>query len=81
MLAVAGKWIEVTFERTSASQAVIVGARVRTYLLEKSRIVQQIHGERNYHIFYQLCSSLGRGRRAMKRDFDVREVYVLVAIH
>jgi myosin V len=67
VLAVAGKWIEVTFERTSASQAVIVGARVRTYLLEKSRIVQQIHGERNYHIFYQLCSSLGRGRRAMKR--------------
>ncbi len=57
-----GKWIEVTFERTSPTQAVIVGARVRTYLLEKSRVVQQIQGERNYHIFYQLCSAALRGQ-------------------
>lgn len=60
----AGKWIEVTFEKTSPTQAVIVGARVRTYLLEKSRVVQQIQGERNYHIFYQLCSAALRGERA-----------------
>ncbi|WIA33590.1 hypothetical protein OEZ86_006714 [Tetradesmus obliquus] len=45
-----GKLIEIHFNKTNH----ICGARIRTYLLEKSRVVHQLKGERSYHIFYQL---------------------------
>jgi len=48
-----GKFIEIHFNK----QFHIQGASMRTYLLEKSRVVFQAPEERNYHIFYQLCAS------------------------
>lgn len=48
-----GKFIDVKFHPQSGS---IIGALLRTYLLEKSRVVSQIEKERNYHIFYQLLA-------------------------
>ncbi|ORY26880.1 P-loop containing nucleoside triphosphate hydrolase protein [Naematelia encephala] len=47
-----GKYIEILFDNSHE----IVGARIRTYLLERSRLVYQPDSERNYHIFYQLLA-------------------------
>lgn len=48
-----GKFIEILFNNSMQ----IDGAVIEQYLLEKSRIVKQGEGERNYHIFYELCFS------------------------
>ncbi|GIY87606.1 unconventional myosin-Va [Caerostris darwini] len=48
-----GKYIEIDFNQKYN----IIGASMRTYLLEKSRVTFQAPEERNYHIFYQLCAS------------------------
>ncbi|XP_074064785.1 unconventional myosin-Vb isoform X1 [Macrotis lagotis] len=48
-----GKYIQIGFDKRHH----IIGANMRTYLLEKSRVVFQADEERNYHIFYQLCAA------------------------
>lgn len=48
-----GKFSELQFN----AMGQLIGARSRTYLLEKSRVSIQGKGERNYHIFYQLLAA------------------------
>ncbi|KAH7404329.1 hypothetical protein KP509_15G021000 [Ceratopteris richardii] len=54
-----GKLIDIFFEDCGK----ICGAKIQTYLLEKSRVVQQAEGERSYHIFYQLCAGADKELR------------------
>ncbi|KAL9623262.1 MAG: hypothetical protein Q9160_002369 [Pyrenula sp. 1 TL-2023] len=54
-----GKYIEIMF----SDKTEIIGARIRTYLLERSRLVFQPLKERNYHIFYQLIAGVTSAER------------------
>ncbi|XP_053672454.1 unconventional myosin-XV [Anopheles nili] len=53
-----GKYLEVYFK-----SGAIIGAKITQYLLEKSRIVTQAAGERNYHVFYELLGGLSEPER------------------
>eukprot|EP00736_Rhodelphis_marinus_P000589 Rmarinus@m.11800 len=55
-----GKYFEVQYNERGK----IVGASILQYLLEKSRVVQQSPGERNYHVFYMLCRGASDDMRA-----------------
>jgi myosin heavy subunit len=49
-----GKYVDIYFD----NRAAITGASNTNYLLEKVRVVFQMKGERNYHIFYQMLIGL-----------------------
>jgi myosin heavy subunit len=57
-----GKYVEIFFNNAGE----ICGAQNTNYLLEKSRVVLQNPGERNYHIFFQLLTG---GDASTLREF------------
>lgn len=64
-----GKFIDVNFN----NQGVIDGAKIEHYLLEKSRLVHQNPGERNYHVFYSLLNGLTKEEKKSLHLGDVTE--------
>merc|ERR1719420_932734 len=56
-----GKYIELQFGSDfKGAPPRLVGARIRTYLLEKVRVTDQQEGERAFHIFYQALAGARR---------------------
>jgi hypothetical protein len=49
-----GKYNEMYFDQVSA----LVGAGIKTYLLETARVVKPQEGERNYHVFYEMLAGV-----------------------
>ena len=47
-----GKYIKMKYD----DSLTIIGAKTDTFLLEKSRLIHVDDGERNYHVFYQMCA-------------------------
>jgi myosin-5 len=68
-----GKYVEINFDARGA----ISGASVRTYLLERSRVVSVNDPERSYHIFYQLCDGASDDEKQKWRLKSAREFRVL----
>ncbi|CAI5701681.1 hypothetical protein KXD40_002883 [Peronospora effusa] len=63
-----GKFMKLQF--TSDGEFKLAGALVETYLLEKSRLVYQVDGERNFHIFYQLLAGVSTTAR---QEFELTQ--------
>lgn len=68
-----GKYIDIHFNESGS----IEGARIDQYLLEKSRIVNQAHDERNYHIFYCMLAGMSASDKAQLELADIKHYHYL----
>ncbi|CAG8495632.1 7285_t:CDS:10 [Ambispora gerdemannii] len=68
-----GKYLEIQFDKDTN----IIGAKIRTYLLERSRLIYQPESERNYHIFYQLCAGAPHSEKKNLELGDYKQFHYL----
>ncbi|KAL9964836.1 hypothetical protein ACROYT_G028531 [Oculina patagonica] len=68
-----GKYIDVHFNKHGS----IEGAKIDQYLLEKSRLVNQMPDERNYHIFYRMLAGMSANEREALYLTDASDYYYL----
>eukprot|EP00050_Salpingoeca_kvevrii_P001275 m.166316 g.166316 ORF g.166316 m.166316 type:complete len:1002 (-) comp10335_c1_seq28:207-3212(-) len=61
-----GKFTELKFNARGG----VVGGRISEYLLEKSRVVKQTPGERNFHVLYYIFSAPNAGQLGLTRVTD-----------
>ncbi|KAJ8010088.1 hypothetical protein DPEC_G00071370 [Dallia pectoralis] len=54
-----GKYLEINF----TCGGTVVGAKITEYLLEKSRVIHQAIGEKNFHIFYYIYAGLAERKK------------------
>merc|ERR1711881_329917 len=64
-----GKFIRIHF----GSSGKLSSGDIETYLLEKSRVIFQLQGERSYHVFYQILS--GRVDGLYEKQLLVQDPY------